>query len=99
MEILDALLVLKEQAVKGCVTDNRIGICGNLDIMINGSNSDSFCTYVFVSDNCSDWQNFSGSISYPISPVTDCGLWEGEQLKLRLSLIDHLVAKAQELGV
>lgn len=95
MKILDALLELQEQAIKDCVEHPDCGICYNLAVITEESD----LSYYFVKDNCCDWQNFSGCTSYPISPVTDCGLWEGKQLKLRLSLLDHLIIKAREQGV
>lgn len=91
MKVLDALLVLKEQAVNGCVYKPCYGICYNLS-KITGEFDVS---YDFIVDNCSDWEFFSGC-SYV--PIDGCGcLWEGKQLELRLSLIDHLITKAKIL--
>ena len=95
MKILDALLVLKEQAVNGCVDETFYGICYNL-AAITG---DSDLSYGFVRDNCCDWKFFSGLFDYPVELSDDCDLWEGEQLKLRLSLLDHLIIKAREQGL
>lgn len=95
MEILDALLVLKEQAIKGCVDHPDCGICYNLA----GITEEPVLSYDFVKDNCCDWDFFSGLFDYPVELSNDCDLWEGEQLELRLSLLDHLIIKAKEQGV
>ena len=95
MKILDALLVLKEQAVNGNVSVNSAGICYNLSEITN----DYDLSYVFVEDNCSDWEFFSGCILVPVGGYDGDCLWEGEQLELRLSLLDHLIIKAREQGV
>ena len=95
MKILDALLVLKEQALTNNVFYAAMGICTNLA----GLTEDSDSSYDFVRDNCEDWEHFSCDTSYPIEGYDDGHLWEGEQLELRLSLIDHLIAKARELEI
>lgn len=95
MEILDALLVLKEQAIEGCIAKPHYGICYNL----SGVTGDFDLSYDFVGVNCSDWDFFSGCYLNPINNYLDKPLWEGEQLELRLSLIDHLITKAREQGV
>lgn len=93
--ILDALLLLKEDAVKGCVDEPRYGICYNLYKITGEFN----VSYNFVEDNCSCWEHFSGDIVYPIDRCSGEPLWEGKQLELRLSLLDHLIAKAREQAV
>lgn len=95
MELLDALLLLREKAVTGVVDYPNHGICSNLSRL-----TDSYdFPYYFVKDNCEDWQNFSGDTSYPIEGYDLGDLWEGRQLRLRLSLLDHLIAKAKLLQV
>lgn len=95
MKILDALSVLKEQALTNNVYYTAMGICFNLSEMTDHD----ICAYTFVRDNCCDWEFFSGLFEYPVELSDDCDFWEGEQLELRLSLIDHLIAKAREQGV
>lgn len=95
MKILDALLDIKEQAIRGCVYDPHYGICYNL-ASITG---DVDTSYDFVVYNCRDWEHFSGNAAFPVKYNHKDGLWEGEQLELRLSLIDHLIAKAKLLQV
>lgn len=96
MKILDALLVLKEQAVTGGVDKPSYGICYNLFNLTDSIN----LSLDFVADNCEDWEHFSGDVDYPIEGYNDdCDLWEGEQLELRLSLLDHLITKAKQSAV
>lgn len=93
MKILDALLVLKEKAIKGSIDEPRYGICYNL----SGLTGDSDASYDFVVYNCNDWKHFSGNPMCPVKYNHNRVLWEGKQLKLRLSLLDHLIAKAKLL--
>lgn len=95
MEILGALLVLKEQAINGCVYNPLYGICYNLAVITEEID----LSYDFVKDNCCDWELFSGDPSYPIIDYDEDYLWEDKQLELRLSLLDHLIIKAKQQGV
>lgn len=95
MKILDALLVLKEQALTDNVYYTDFGICYNLNEIVD----EDVSVYEFVSNNSEDWEHHSGVYEYPVKLSNNCDLWEGEQLELRLSLLDHLIAKARELGV
>lgn len=92
MKILDALLLLKEQATNGSVYVTSAGICYNLLEITD----DYDLSYDFVEDNCSDWEFFSGCTLVPIVGYDEDHLWEGEQLELRLSLLDHLITKAKQ---
>lgn len=93
MKILNALLALKEQALSGSVNEPLFGICRNLSSLTGCS----WESYSFVSSNCEDWEYFSGDSAYPIVGYDEEPMWEGEQLVLRLSLLDHLIAKAKIL--
>lgn len=95
MEILDALLLLEEQAINNCIDESHYGICYNLS-ELTGELDES---YDFVRENCEDWEHFSGNSVYPIEGCSGEPLWEGKQLELRLSLLDHLIAKAKLLQV
>ena len=59
----------------------------------------SHCAYSFVSNNCDDWEFYSGNDCYPVKhpdTYTKGCYWKGEQLELRLSLIDHLIKKCDD---
>jgi hypothetical protein len=86
-----------ESVVKGDLTvldTKRLGICHNLSQILNSRNS-----YTFVTDNCSDWEHFSGTRPRPIPNVSVTSyypedvLWYGKQLELRQSLCSHLLTK------
>lgn len=94
MEIKEALLKLKEDAICDNIEFKDDGICHLLSCLCESSK------YGFVKENCGDWNHFSGDLSYPVSSKevfsyhrNNCDLWNGEQLELRLSLIDHLLTK------
>ena len=94
MEIKEALLEIKENVVNGNTKKYRFGLCSVLN-QLSTSNG-----YLFVNTNCFDWKYFSGDVAYPVSGeevwlvhADNGSLWEGEQLELRLSLIEHLLTK------
>jgi len=90
-DIRASLLQLKEDALNGNVVDISFGICYNLTIM---TRADDDSCYFFVYTKSKGWKFHSGSSSYPV-PKTEFyhSKWKGEQLELRLSLIDHLLTK------
>lgn len=91
-KILEALIEVRRQAKEGIV-DHPCGICANLkELGIAGMRG-----YFIVNDNCKDWESFSGNKAYPI-PSRRSGefRWSGDQLTYRISLLDHLIAKAKD---
>lgn len=89
MNIKEALLELREEALSGGVYDKWRGICFNL----NEKHPHKYDSYMFVRENCEDWKHFSGDSSYPIPEDLYLGKWEGVNLEMRISLIDHLLTK------
>lgn len=94
MEIKEALLEIKENVLNGNTKRYEFGVCSVLN-QLSTSNG-----YLFVNANCIDWKYFSGDIAYPVSGedvweahAHNGSLWKGEQLELRLSLIDYLLTK------
>lgn len=94
MEIKEALSILKEDVISGNMKKGHCGTCLLLSLLTE------YNAFRFVKENCREWEYFSGDYNYPVSGEevfdyhTDNGsLWEGEQLELRLSLIDHLLTK------
>lgn len=91
-KIKEALIELRDEAVGGNVFNTRYGICYNL------MNKIEDCAFLFVASNSDDWEFYSGCTAYPVvEPYRYYGgcYWVGEQLELRLSLIDHLIKKCE----
>ena len=93
MSILDELRELHAKASAGDFSgiDIRTGICGQLSTDIN-------------TDYYKSWPLFSGLESFPVFDSSDVifdrpvdqyhyigSLWQGRQLELRLSLLEHLI--------
>lgn len=90
--MLNQLKQLKQDALNGCVAQPYQGICVNIE-------------YDIDEEDIKSWSGFSGN---PLYPIIDRGnscystasaqyknieiLWEGGQLKERLSLLDHLIS-------
>lgn len=96
MQIKEALLEIKDNVVNGNTKGYDFGVCS---VLYQLSTPTSNC-YAFVNTNCIDWEHFSGNMYYPVSGeevwlvhARNGSLWKGEQLELRLSLIDHLLTK------
>ena len=77
--------------------DKWYGLCGNLS-EVTICSSKPYCNlgYNFVENNCSDWKHYSGLRETPIIGFNRSTNWQGEQLKLRQSLAQHLLTKLEE---
>lgn len=91
MKIIKELKKLKKDAVSGSITNTCAGIC-------------HFVKYEIKIRYIESWKYYSGQTDFPVfdpenklykRPSHQYGgirnLWEGRQLELRLSLIDHLI--------
>lgn len=93
---------LRHMAMTDTVADKGLGICYNLEQL--GVNS----SYQLVSTICMSWperceqadvytmEDGTVRCDYPILRSDDVGLWEGEKLEKRLSLIDHLIVRVRQ---
>lgn len=90
--MLNALLLLKEQALRGEVNKPFFGICLNLSKLLNNDSA-----YNFVARHSEGWKHHTGVYNHPVEFSIEEDKWEGKQLELRLSLIDHLITKAKLL--
>lgn len=87
-ELIDNLNVVKQEAVNGGITWKHHGICSNWSEKLN----DDSIAYVLVNNISPTWKEYSGEVGRPIKGYfLSKNLWEGEQLELRLSLIDHIL--------
>lgn len=106
----DLVRILKEiyaDGESGAIAQNinqQFGVCG---VLADRLSLARFNTYTWVEDHVTTWAHFSGDMGYPVPSnqpgVTPKmyydnnrdGLWQGEQLALRLSLIQHLIAACE----
>jgi hypothetical protein len=81
------------------IFDPNFGICWNLSSILGALGLQAYLGYDIISDYdfALDWPHYSGKNSYPI-PRETCGpRWEGQQLEYRISLLEHLYKKIEEL--
>lgn len=92
--LIQGLLRVKEKALNGEYTQwDKYGICSMwMDEVGCGS------TYDFVYVLSKGWEHYSGRKAYPVIQEPDEHCWEGEQLILRLSLIDHLLEQLEVIS-
>lgn len=92
--LIQSLLRVKEKALNGEHNQwDTLGICSMwLDEV--GCNT----TYDFVDVLSKGWEHYSGRRSYPVPQEPHEHCWEGEQLILRLSLIDHLLEQLETIS-
>lgn len=98
----DLLLNAIEDMLNGNI-DKTNAICENLYIL-----TDHLCfAYSCVEKFSKTWEHYSGEDSYPVSgeEIWDEGLfddpsfwWTGEQLELRMSLLEHIKSEVLKLS-
>ena len=93
--LIDSLTVVKEKALSGEYKNSSVGICGKwTDMLLDDKYG---IGYDLVSVFSPSWGYYSGESYLPIvGDYTHDNLWEGKQLKLRLSLIDHILKRLEE---
>ena len=92
-ELINSLNVVKQDALSGNIKETTAGICLNWTDELG---CDSF-GYVLVEQLAPSWEHYSGEMDLPIvGCYARDKLWEGEQLELRLSLIDHILKQLEE---
>jgi len=98
MTLLQALKQLRVMAASGCVPDTKEGICLNVY---------NLCGKYYLAKQRklqSGWQYHSGDDYFPVAGLWEffCSpyikKWQGEQLDLRLSLINHMINKLERLN-
>lgn len=92
--LIQGLLRVKEKALNGeYIPWGTHGVCSMWsDEVDNGT------TYDFVDVLSKGWEHHSGRKCYPVPQEPDEHCWEGEQLILRLSLIDHLLEQLETIS-
>lgn len=103
-QALDALRLLREAAVTGCMRNLSNGVCCNLTYQFGFDHG-----YEFVLAHADDWphamrweagQGASDAMlgklkDYFVPHTWGVAKWEGENLERRLDLIDHLIGKCE----
>ena len=90
IDVLTGLTMLKDLAIGH---PNKLkqdyGICHNLNLIC--SDGKMSYEYGLVSYFSKGWEHHSGDERYPIQEDEDCGKWQGENLILRISLLNYLI--------
>ena len=92
IDVLTGLTMLKDLAIGH---PNKLkqnwGICHNLNLIC----SDGKLSYEYglVSYFSKGWEHHSGDERYPIQEDEDCGKWQGENLILRINLLNYLIER------
>ena len=98
----DLLLNAIEDMLNGNI-DKTNAICENLDVKLGGSLLNGYDIVKILSPS---WKHFSGEPSYPVSGETTWDTinfdnpelwWTGEQLELRMSLLEHIKSELLKL--
>jgi hypothetical protein len=53
--------------------------------------------YFIVNQLSRNWKHFSGNPYYPITCTPNLEKWEGNQLELRISLMEHLISELKKI--
>lgn len=89
--LIDSLTVIKELALSGSIIEEYYGICKNWSEEIEDT-----ITYNLVEKLSIGWEYHTQCTEYPVPDNEDLGLWESDNLALRLSLIDHILKRLEE---
>ncbi len=90
--LIDSLLELKTQALNREIKSKYTGICFNWKEILSYSG-----VYDIVENFQQDWLYRSGDPQFPVLHSVGFGLWEGKNLEMRLSLIDHILKRLDEV--
>lgn len=89
--LIDSLNEVRKQAILGILEYLDSGICLNWCKILNNSFS-----YEIVEEFSVGWEHRTNSSSFPVPHEGSFGLWEGVNLEMRLSLIDHILKCLEE---
>ena len=82
---------VRHQAILGIICEPDYGICKNWCEILDDS-----IVYILVMKLSKDWEYFTGYYDYPVPDDESFDLWEGINLEMRLSLIDHILKRLEE---
>lgn len=88
--LIDTLNYVRQQAILGLIMRPDYGICRNWCEMLD----DAF-SYDLVDEFSTSWEHRTTSYCYPVPDDESLGLWEGVNLEMRLSLIDHILVRLE----
>ena len=89
-QLIDTLNYVRQQAILGLIMRPDYGICKNWCEMLD----DAF-SYDLVDEFSTSWEHRTTSYCYPVPDEERMGLWEGVNLEMRLSLIDHILIRLE----
>ena len=91
--LIDSLLELKSSINRyDGIFNDFYGICYNWKV-----NLDDEIAYTLINVLSLDWTHHTGDKYYPVPDDDTIGLWEGKNLEMRLSLIDHILKRLDEV--
>ena len=90
-ELNDSLEEVNQQAISGNLIESECGVCFNWSNIL-----DNDVTYKLVSTFSIDWEHSTLDSKYPVPEDESLELWEGVNLEMRLSLIDHILKRLEE---
>lgn len=92
IDVLTGLTMLKGLVQKQPeVLKQDFGICYHLNKMCSGGKLSY--EYGFVNHFSKGWEHHSGIDRYPVNDNIKLGKWEGENLQLRLDLLEYLIKR------
>lgn len=89
--LIDSLNEVKQQALSNSIYEPDCGICMNWAVTAK-----CVITYDLVERYSVEWEHFSLNQSFPVPHNSGYRLWEGVNLEMRLSLIDHILKRLEE---
>ena len=92
IDVLTGLTMLKDLAEKHPNKLKQVyGICHNLNLIC--SDGKNLYEYGLVNYFSKGWGHHSGIERYPVQDDKDYGKWQGENLILRINLLNYLIER------
>ena len=92
IDILTGLTMLKDLAEKHLnKLKQTYGICHHLNLIC--SDGKKLYEYALVNYFSKGWEHHSGIERYPVQDDKDYGKWQGENLILRINLLNYLIER------
>lgn len=89
LENYHTIEVIRENTISDNNLDTSAGLCKML--AEHSTQNNRPYSWILIESCQTSWEHYSGEFYDPVPNNSDCGKWEGENLELRKSLLDHSI--------
>lgn len=75
-----------------------VALCGNLEEILEQMDAPKqIDPYTVIYHFCEDWVHYTGNQNHPVPTNQKQGTWQGDNLRLRIELLHHVIANVIDL--